>query len=103
MLANEPRKNWIALGLLGVAAALFLVRAFATSAAWRLRSAEAAGWLLLAALGVLLWPWRNLNRTLAEIHADIRSGRQAPSTSLQRICFLLAFALIVVQVYDAFH
>ena len=103
MMSNEPKRNWIALCLLGCAAALFLVHGLATSSGWKMHSATAAGWLLLIALATLVWPWRNLNRTFAQVHADIRSGRQARSTPLQRICFALAFALIVVQVYDSFH
>ena len=93
MFANESRKTWIAFCLLGASAVLFLIRSNAASHSLRTYTVQAADLLLAATVITLVWPPRNLSRTFAEIHADIRRGRQKRSTPLQIVCFVLALAL----------
>jgi len=102
MFPNESRKTWMALTLLGCAAVLLLVCGVPQDRTYAPWARQIANVLTVVALLLVLSPG-SLNRTLVQIHRDIASGRKARSTTLQKICFLLAVALIVVQTYQSWH
>lgn len=97
--ADESRKTWIALVLLGAAAGSWWI-----AEAWK--GAGVSKWLavaspILAFAGMLMSvPRGALNRTLSRIHDDYRSGRQPMSTALQKICFMLALLLVVLYMFS---
>jgi len=95
MFSRESRKTWSAVYLIGLSAFLFMLYIVLPNAPWH----NLTIWSALAAAIVGLWlsvSKAPLNRTLGNIHNDLRSGEQAISTPLQKLCTLLGIALITV-------
>ena len=103
MFSNESPRTWLSLALVGIAAALIYVRASTHGSAVRSAADMISTVLVVAAMLIALPGGGRLDRTLGEIAADIRAGRQARSTALQKICIVLAWGLCAAQAVIAFR
>jgi hypothetical protein len=93
---RESAATWTSLVLLGIASALYLLGTRYPTSRHGLDFAAAI--LIPIAAVLIVYPIRGLNRTLPEIHADIRSSKQIHMTGVQKICLVLAGLLCVAEV-----
>lgn len=94
MRAEGPYRTWTVLGAYGIAAVICLMHAFKFVSSPYLP--QVAGLITMVGLTASIWSRGSLDRTLGQIHADIKSGRQAPMTPLDKVIVLLGGALVVI-------
>ncbi len=101
MLTDKLPRAWLVLGSYCVAALFSLLHGFGIATAQYL-AFLASG---LAVVG--LWfsmPHRgSLNRTLDQVYADIKEGRQARSTAFEKVCVVVGVALTTITSLQLTH
>jgi len=95
MFLRESKKTWYAVYLVGFSAFLLMFCIIVPNAPFH-RIASSCALLFAAGSIWFSMPKMPMNRTLGAIHDDIRSGKQAPSTPLQKLCTVLGIALMAV-------
>lgn len=97
MFANESPRTWMGLCLYGIAAIVLFVCKIEPIVHWRSAAIFFADLLVIVGIWLSMPGGGRLNRKMSEVYQDFKSGKEKPSTSLQKVCAVLGLLLVIIS------